>query len=311
MPMTRREFTKASAGTIAATTVTGLTPHLPRALGHQAEPLNWRRLNDKARVIEGMGGNALVMTSGEDALLVDTKIAAFGDALHRFVGSGGFNVTQVINTHHHADHTGGNFAWSADTPILAHEIARERVLKQHSTFSNSLKRGDPDATIPDADAFAPTHTTPGDTEISVGKHKIVLRHFGPGHTDNDLVVFIPDENILHAGDLLFHKMHIFLDLKSGASSKGWMANVDELIKMCDATTTVIAGHGPVTTRRGLEQQRDYIRSLREEVAKAIKDGKSRKEAQRLQIKGTEKYNMPRGLPNALNAIFTEMTGSED
>jgi len=308
MQMTRRQFAQSTAGAIAATS---LTPLLSRAFAHQQGPLDWRRISDDARVIEGMGGNAMILTSRKDVLLIDTKVAAVGKMARGLVESGRYKVTQVVNTHHHADHTGGNFAWSPDTPILAHEIAKERVLKQHKIYADSIKRQDPEAPIPDAEAFAPTQTTPGDTEITIGNYKVILRFFGPGHTDNDLAVFIPNENILHAGDLLFNKMHIFVDLKGGASTKGWMANVEELIKLCDNRTTVIPGHGPVTNVRGLEKQRDYIKQLREIVTEAIAAGKSREETYRTPVPGTEKYEFARGLPNALSAIYTEMTGEPD
>ena len=309
MPITRRQFTRVSAVALASATCAG--PLVGRLMAQEPTPVNWRRLSRKARVVEGMGGNALVFVDGDGTLLVDTKIASVGELTRGFIETADYKITQIVNTHHHADHTGGNFAWSADTPILAHEIARNRVLEQHSLYVSSQKRDDPNATTPDIESFAPSHTTPGDTEITIGDQKIILRHFGPGHTDNDLAVHIPGENILHAGDLLFHKTHIYVDLKGGVSTKHWMANVDELIKLCDNRTTVIPGHGPVTNVRGLEKQRDYIRALREVVTDAIKAGKTREETYRLPLPGTENYDPPKGLAYALSAVYKEMTGETD
>jgi len=309
MPVTRRQFTKTSAAALAGAALAG--PLTARLLAQGPSPINWRRISRTARVIEGMGGNALVFVSGDETLLIDTKVAVVGDLTRNFVESADFKVIQVINTHHHADHTGGNANWIADTPILAHELARPRILAQHDRYGQSIRRRTPDAKIPPAEQFAPTDTIEGDSEITIGKEKISLRYFGPGHTDNDIAVHIPGENILHAGDLLFHKMHPFIDLKGGANSAGWVKNVEELIKLCDNRTTVIPGHGPVTNVRSLEKQRDYLNNLRDTVAAAIKQGKSREETYRLPLPGTEHYESPKGLAYALSAVYKEMTTGAD
>jgi len=304
--MTRRQFTRATAAAIAGTALAG--PAATRLLAQSPIPISWRRINRDARVVEGMGGNALVFKSGKEALLIDTKVINVGELTRGFVERADFAVTRVINTHHHADHSGGNAAWTGDTPLLAHTTAKERILGQHKLYQSSLQRDDPQATTPPIADFAPTETTDGDTEITVGETTVNLRHFGPGHTDNDLAVHIPEQNILHTGDLVFRDMHIYVDNNGGVSTKGWLASVEELIKLCDRDTIVIPGHGPVTDIRGLEEQRDYIRDLREIVAGAIKDGKTREETYRLPFPGTEKFDSPRGLAYALNGVYTEMTG---
>jgi glyoxylase-like metal-dependent hydrolase (beta-lactamase superfamily II) len=309
MPITRRQFNQAAAAALATTACAG--PLTRRLMAQAPSPVQWRRISDKARVIEGLGGNALVFTDGDDTLLVDTKIAIAGALTRGFIETGGYHITQVVNTHHHADHTGGNAVWTPDTPILAHELAKPRISAQHDQYKKTLQRRDPDAEIPPAEQYAPTQTIPGDSELTIGGHTIELRHYGPGHTDNDLVLLIPKENILHTGDLLFCKMHVYIDLDGGASTKGWLANVEELIKLCDADTTVIPGHGPVTSVRGLEQQRDYLRTLRETVAEAVKSGKSREETYKLPIPGYEDYESARGQAMALNAAYIELTGKAD
>lgn len=309
MPITRRQFNQTAAAALASAACAG--PLTRRLLAQAPSPVHWRRISDKARVIEGLGGNALVFADGDDTLLVDTKIAVAGALTRGFIETGGYHITQVVNTHHHADHTGGNAVWSPDTPILAHELAKPRILAQHDQYEKSLERRDPNAEIPPIEQFAPTRTIPGDSELTIGAHTIELRHFGPGHTDNDLVLFIPKENILHTGDLLFNKMHVFIDLDGGASTKGWLASVDELIKLCDINTTVIPGHGVVTNVRGLEQQRDYLRTLRETVAVSVKAGKSREETYKQSLPGYEDYESARGQAMALSAAYTELTGKTD
>lgn len=306
MPITRRQFTQSSAAALAATAFAG--PLSRRLFAQGPSPIEWRRINDNARAIEGLGGNALVFADGGEALLVDTKVAVGGELTRGLIESADYNVTRVVNTHHHADHTGGNAHWTRDTPLTAHANASPRIAQQFDRYEQSLQRRDPSAKSPPIASYAPTETIEGDTEIKIGDATVEIHHFGPGHTDNDLAIFIPSENILHTGDLCFHKMHIFVDLNGGVSTKGWHASVEELIKLCDENTVVVPGHGPVTNIRGLETQRDYIRDLRETVAKAIKEGKTREQTYRLPMPGTENYASPRLLPAALAAIYVEMTG---
>ncbi|MCB9838817.1 MAG: MBL fold metallo-hydrolase [Phycisphaeraceae bacterium] len=309
MHVTRRQFTRTSAAALASAAFAG--PLTRRVLAQVASPVNWRRISDRARAIEGMGGNALIFAQGDDTLLIDTKIAVGGQLTRDYIQTGGYMVTQVINTHHHADHTGGNAWWKPDTPILAHELAVPRIRAQRDRYDDSLKRRDPNDSAPPIELFVPSDTTNGETELTIGDEKVILHHFGPGHTDNDIVVLIPGENLLHTGDLCFNKMHPFIDLDGGATTKGWLAAVEQCLKLCDERTIVVPGHGPVTNFRGLELQRDYFNALRETVARAVKEGRSREETYKLPIPGFEDYDSPRGQAMALSAAYIELTGKSD
>jgi len=304
MPITRRQFNSAAAGALAGAALSG---SLTRRISAQApSPVGWRRLTGKSRAIEGMGGNALVFQDGRDVLLVDTKISPVGKLMREFVEAGGYEVTQVINTHHHADHTGGNFAWSQDTPVLAHEKASARIADQTKQYMDMIRRRDPDAADIPAERFAPTDTIPGDSELVIGDQQVIIRHFGPGHTDNDLVLYLPDENILHPGDLLFHNMHIFVDLGAGADTAAWLRNVEACMELCNDRTVVVPGHGTVTNISGLEQQREYLIAIRKQVADAIADGKSMEETYRMPLEGFDEHEPPHGLARALAAIYLEL-----
>jgi glyoxylase-like metal-dependent hydrolase (beta-lactamase superfamily II) len=128
-----------------------------------------------------------------------------------------------------------------------------------------------------ADNFAPTQAIDGPHEIDLGGVKAVLRHLGAGHTDNDLVVHLPERNVLHAGDLLFHKRHPFVDRDGGADTRGWQAAARAAIELCDDRTIVVPGHGPITTVSALRAQVEYFDTAREIVREAVRAGKSRKD----------------------------------
>src|SRR5690606_11706815 len=106
--------------------------------------------------------------------------------------------------------TAGNYAFTPDLKVMAHPKAVERIPGNMDRY-RGMVRGGPgqlsrsdnpaaeavlqdalalaeEAESLDARAFTPTQGATLDTPIDVGGHKVVLRHFGPGHTDNDLVV---------------------------------------------------------------------------------------------------------------------------
>lgn len=97
------------------------------------------------------------------------------------------------------------------------------------------------------------------------------------HTDNDLVVHLPDEDILIAGGLLSTQLHAVVDRDGGANTKGWRAALDQLDGLCTAKTIVIPGEGPVAARSVLRWQREYLETLRKHVETQVSQGRKRQE----------------------------------
>lgn len=306
---------------------------------------------DKLRIsaIIGDGGNSLVAGGvgggGADwALIIDTKNAPLGAMLRaQAMGGGGGDFSKgerlVINTHHHGDHTGGNWAFTQGeggaVPILAHANALPRVLAQTKNYLGSVARvvksleGDdkPEskAALPFAkeylarnesfkpEAWAPTRTITGEkNEITVGGVgglNVEAYHFFPGHTDNDIILRLPEQNILHMGDLLFHKNWCFIDRAAGADTVGWMRTLGESIKLCDAKTVVIPGHGELTDVEGLKGQIAFFEKARAIVGDAIKTGTKREDVVKLNPPEFAERGLHQMRDRTLGAIFDELTGA--
>ncbi len=304
-------------------------------------PYTYRALKTGAArigALVGDGGNALVAGDGAGAwsLLIDTKNPALGAMLRGSgvaLGGGNFDKGDrlVINTHHHADHTGGNWAF-AGVPIAAHEYARARVIERAASMAAAAPRavkvleGDESdagrAALPYArqylekvgsltpEAWAPTRALSGEkSELTVGPLKVEAYHFGPGHTDNDLVLRLPDQNILHMGDLLFHNNWCFIDRPAGATTVGWMKSVREAAKLCDAETVVIPGHGELTDVQGLMGQIVFLERVREIVGAAVKAGTTREDVLKLEPAEFASRGFPQGRVRTLGAVYDELTGA--
>jgi len=318
-------FFAAAGAAVGVGGVGGFTPSpaLARALriDDPASPFNWKDLPAKgpgvAKVASEQGGNALVLVSTGQALLVDCKNAPYGFALRRDASSMGGTLTTVVNTHHHADHTGGNGAFSNDLTLVAHAKAAERVRAQIDRYRQALEGVPSDSDFANdarrllglidrqgADAWAPTRTLEQRDTLQIGAERVLLEHMGPAHTDNDVAVHIPGRNILHTGDLVFHRLFPFVDPEGGSDIDGWIAACDRLLQIADADTVVVPGHGDVTDREGIAQQKKFLTDLRAFVVKQIKDGKTVEEVTAMTPPGYENYGFGQIRPRTMSGAYT-------
>lgn len=329
MTGTRREFLGTLGVGIGLAAAAGLTP-AARAVIRDPDPtfFTWKPLCEDVRVAFGEGGNTLLIEGKDAAILVDCKNAPFGATLRREAQALGTPVKLVINTHHHADHTGGNHAFTKDLPVIAQEKAKPRIAARMDRYISQAKeavlslsnRKEP---VPDKvkdevkayhdrmaqlkpEEFQPKMLVTEGRELEVGGERVVLRYFGPGHTDNDLVVILPGRRIIHTGDLVFHKRHPFIDRDSGASTAGWIECLRSVIELCDEKTTVVPGHGEVTDMSGIKMQIDYLHTVRDIVGKAIKAGTPREEVVKLTLEPFSTYAGEQNRPMTIGAVYDEL-----
>ncbi|MDT8341134.1 MAG: MBL fold metallo-hydrolase [Longimicrobiales bacterium] len=295
MTLSRRRFTALAAGAAA-----GLA--LPRR--RQESYFRWVPVRDDVQVAVGGGGNSLLYLGPRGALVSDGKNFGLGRALRAEAESFGVTVTHFVNTHHHGDHTGGNEGFP-DALKVAHANAAPRIAA--SAEAALARAGDRLAALEEelSARGAPPHVQHGLEELhaeldtlavadftpdrvfldeyplSVDGLPVELRWVSPGHTDGDVFVFLPRENVLHCGDLLFHGRHPYVDDTAGATPAGWLRCLDAMLARCDADTAVVPGHGEVTDRAGLAAQGDYFRRLQGVAADAHARGLSREQVQGL------------------------------
>jgi cyclase len=283
----------------------------------KAEPLS-----DTVLFITGGGGNVTAIVGLEGIVVVDsfTSPAAARMALEKISAFSHKRVRYLLNTHYHLDHTFGNQVFEGAI-IIAHPncskrvadsyaqraaelaMAPERVKQLEKDFRSAVEQDAEKAAkikeeldrqrqlaeLYDGMVLTPAPLTfEGSAAIDLGDKKIELLQFGPGHTDGDTVVFVPEDNLLVAGDLVFHHSIPYIDVGAGADVLGWIAVLDRLYRLCDATTKVVPGHGAVGDRQALIDQRDYLKDLWQVVSDARAAGKTL-EAAKVEVK-LDKYN---------------------
>jgi glyoxylase-like metal-dependent hydrolase (beta-lactamase superfamily II) len=94
------------------------------------------------------------------------------------------------------------------------------------------------------------------------------------HTDGDTLVYFPNANVIMIGDYFRSVGYPNIDRANGGSLPGMLAGIDTAIKLCNATTKVVPGHGKITDRNGLMAHRDMIIAIRDKIAPMVSQGKT-------------------------------------
>lgn len=203
---------------------------------------------------EGRSNCGLVRSS-EGVILIDTTARPVDiQACMRLAGITPDEVCQVLITHSHSDHTSGIRLF--DCPILAHKLVHQRIKKQGTERAKRRM---------------PTDWFDDRRELEIGGRKMEMIHLG-GHTPGSSVVWLAEERILFAGDLIFQGRYPFLAT----------ANVPKLVEALNwlpslGARVIVPGHGVLCDYNEVEKQRDYIERTWERTAEHIVKGHNLKE----------------------------------
>ncbi|MGR6320905.1 MBL fold metallo-hydrolase [Micromonospora soli] len=193
--------------------------------------------------------NVTLVVGDGAALLVDTLSTA-GQA--RELAEAARAVTPhpwtIVNTHHHFDHCFGNATLAADPPrpVYAHELAltalRDRPDELRRAACEEMRDEQPAlaAELARTELLAPTHGVRTEAVLDVGGRRVVVRHPGHGHTDADLVVHVPEADVLVAGDLVEQSGPPAFEESYPLQ---WPDAVADLLRLTTPCTVVVPGHG--------------------------------------------------------------------
>jgi glyoxylase-like metal-dependent hydrolase (beta-lactamase superfamily II) len=87
-------------------------------------------------------------------------------------------------------------------------------------------------------------------------------------------LFFPGDNVLQTGDLFFNKTYPVIDYTTGGWIGGMHMALESLLKVCDAKTRIIPGHGPMATKEDMKASRDMLQLVHERLESANKAGKT-------------------------------------
>ena len=259
-----------------------------------------RPLRRNITVLEGSGGNIAVLAGRDGKLLVDAGFSVSRQAVSGALSSISPDpIRHLINTHWHVDHTDGN-AWlhEAGAAITAHQNTRKRLSVATRVEGWSY-------TFPPVPAGAlPTKVFTTGSEMRWNDTRILLKYYGPAHTDSDISVNFTDADVLHAGDTLWNGVYPFIDYSTGGSIDGSIRAAEANVAAITDRTIVIPGHGPVAGRSDVVEFRDMLVAIRENVAGLKKQGRSLDET--VAAKPTVAYDAKWGQFLITPAMFTAL-----
>ena len=219
--------------------------------------------------------NVTLVGGSRGLMLVDTHASALAArevvADVRALGVG--EVVEVVNTHEHFDHCFGNGAVRAaygEVPIHAHEHAAEGMLASAERIKG-LYDADVDdprrAEVLATEVVVPDQTFSSARVVDLGDRYVELIHPGRGHTSGDLVVRVPDVDVVLAGDLIEESAE--RDATPGFGPDcwplEWPLSLDVVLGLTTMTSVVVPGHGAVVDREFVEVQRNDIGVLAETI----------------------------------------------
>ncbi len=179
-------------------------------------------------------------------------------------------ISHVILTHYHADHIYGLQVFKAlDARILAHQGAREYLNSDTARLRLEASRQELAPWVDARTRLVPADEwLDADKELVLGGVRLVLKHVGPSHTPEDLVVYLPQHKLLFAGDLVFRARIPFV---GQADSRQWIKSLEALLVF--DTGVIVPGHGPVSTaaREDMQLTRDYLLHLRKAMGTAARN----------------------------------------
>ncbi len=230
-------------------------------------------LGDNVYMLEGQGGNITVAVAQNGIIVVDGQFAPLHDKIEAAIATlSNLPIKYLINTHYHGDHTGGNESFAKDGVLVVAQINVKNRLAAGTT--NGLTG----AKTPPAQPGA----LPGDTYTNFSKVRLPgrvadLKHIANAHTDGDTYVWFKTANVLSTGDTFTNGRYPNIDFANGGNIKGMIAAADTYLKLTNAKSRIVPGHGPVADKKALTEYRAMLVTARDRMAKLVKDGKTEDE----------------------------------
>jgi glyoxylase-like metal-dependent hydrolase (beta-lactamase superfamily II) len=246
-------------------------------------------------VVRGSGGLVVVDTrsSPQQADEIRSHLRELGD----------HPVLAVVNTHAHFDHTFGNQRF-AEVPIYGHRLVPVHLeTYERPMLADWIARGeDPVEEWASVQIMAPTVLVGTRHRLEIGDRAVDLLHLGRGHTDNDIVLHVPDADAWIVGDLVEESGPPMYG--SGCFPLEWPDTLAALTAYVAAGDVVVPGHGSPVTRAFVEAQRAQLAAVADLITELHGAGVP---AGRALEEGAGRWALPaEGLDPAIQAAFAAL-----
>ena len=232
-----------------------------------------------------------------DTCFTEARTKAFLEAVHTVTT---LPLRTLLNTHHHGDHTHGNYLLPGAT-IIAHRLCREMVIE---TGLRTLHPLFPTVEWGNLELAPPVVTFEDRLDVYVDDLRVELIFVGPAHTTNDILVWVPERSVLYSGDLLFNQGTPFVAMGSIAGSLRALETLRGLW-----AKTIVPGHGPVCGLEVVDDMVAYLRFVQELARESFGANMSPLEAARQADLGRfAEWHDTERLAGNMHRAFSEIKG---
>ena len=232
-------------------------------------------LGNNTYMLEGRGGNITVAIGSDGIIMVDGQLAPLSDKIKAAIQAiAPLPVKYLINTHFHGDHTGGNENFAkGGAVIVAHDNIRVRLAAGTIAGLTGGKTAPrPAEALPKQTFFG------GSITLEAGGRKAQLTHVANAHTDGDTWVYFADANVLATGDTFNNlKRYQNIDFANGGDVRGMIRALDTYLKVANADTKIVPGHGPLASKADLAEFRAMLVTSHDRIQKLFNEGKTEEE----------------------------------
>ena len=223
-------------------------------------------------------GNVTAQVGNDGVLLVDTGTAALAPEIFAAVRTLSEKpIHTIVNTHLHADHTGGNaimVKMGGGGPQPVRVMAHENTFNRMMDAAVAANSGTPSAAMPMNTYFTPTR------DFFLNGEAIILHHVPAAHTDGDTLVHFRGSDVVSVGDVFSPERYPVIDAQNGGSVNGVIAALNRVLditvpaKYQEGGTYVIPGHGRLCDEAEVVEYRDMVTIVRDRIADLIKKRQS-------------------------------------
>jgi glyoxylase-like metal-dependent hydrolase (beta-lactamase superfamily II) len=208
-----------------------------------------------------------VLTGPDGVLMVDAGTAALGERVAAAVKQVSDRpIRFLINTHVHADHTGGNETFGKmGVTILAREPLRARLMKPSPGPGGAPGNPAPAAAVP-------MITYEGPLTIHMDGEDVQVIPVRSAHTDGDTMVKFPASDVIMSGDFFRSVGYPNIDRANGGSLQGMLDGLNALINAAGPATRIVPGHGDIVNKAAVTAHRDVIMAVRDKIAPMVAQG---------------------------------------
>jgi glyoxylase-like metal-dependent hydrolase (beta-lactamase superfamily II) len=219
-----------------------------------------QKIKDNLYVVTGGGGNTAVFVTDLGVVIVDTKLAGWGQPLlDKIKTITSKPIATIINTHAHGDHTGSNEFFGTAVEIIAQENTRANMDKMDAFKDEKIN-------------YLPKLMFKDRMSIGAGKDKIDLYYFGAGHTNGDAWVVFPMARVVHAGDMFAGKQPPIIDVSNGGSGLRYPDSLAKAAAGINNVDTIITGHSSLMPWKDLETYAEFTKQFRDVVVNGFNHG---------------------------------------